>query len=143
MIRRTLRVANLIRNIVAEAIAGKLADPRIAPLTSITRVEVSPDFSSAHIHVSVMAEANKQKLTIQALQHAAGMLRSLVADAVTMRQAPYLTFHLDPSLQKSMQTLAAIDKAMAELAPAEAAAADDIDAESPMPGASRSAAEDD
>lgn len=142
MTRRTLRGANLIRSIVAEAIAGKLADPRIAPLTSITRVEVSPDMSSAHIHVSVMADANKQKLTIQALQHAAGRLRSMVADSVSLRQAPWLTFHLDASLQKSMQTLAAIDQAMAELAPADAVAADDAEAESTLPGAARSVTED-
>ena len=45
----------MIRSIVADAIQNRLNDPRILPLTSITRVAVSDDFSLARIYVSVMA----------------------------------------------------------------------------------------
>jgi ribosome-binding factor A len=113
--RRTERIGNVIRAIVAEAIQSRLSDPRIALLTSITRVEVSDDLSIARINVSVMAPEAQQKLCIQALGHASGRLRAMVAHEMSLRQVPRLTFHLDTSLQKAFETVQAIDAAMAEL----------------------------
>lgn len=96
----------------------KLSDPRIEPLTSITRVEVSEDFSSAHIHVSVMADESHRKLTLVALQHSAGRLRSIIAQRLAMRTVPWLTFHLDDSIRRSFETVQTIDRLMQEAAPA-------------------------
>lgn len=113
MSRRTDRVASLIRDLVADGIRDELSDPRIEPMTSITRVEVSPDMSVAKIHVSVMAREAKRELTVEALQHAAGRLRSFIAPELSMRTAPRLMFYLDDSLRRSSQTMAAIDEALA------------------------------
>ena len=44
---RPERVANVVRSVVSDAIAMKLSDPRIAPLSSVTRVEVSADLEHA------------------------------------------------------------------------------------------------
>lgn len=107
-------MAHVIRAIVAEAIQTRLSDPRVEPLTSITRVDVSPDLSVAHVHVSVMAPPARQRLTVTALQHAAGRMRSLVGAQVTLRQAPLIRFHLDVALQKGLQTIAILDELMAE-----------------------------
>ena len=115
MSRRTARVGSLIRSIVSEAIQSRLSDPRIESLTSITRVDVSADLSVARVHVSVMASDAKQKLCLQALQHAAGRLRALVARQVEMRQIPHLDFCLDDSVQRAFETVQAIDTAIAEL----------------------------
>lgn len=114
MSRRSDRIASVIRTILAQAIRQRLSDPRIEPMTSLTRVEISPDLSSAHVHVSVMAKPVGKKLTIQALQHAAGRLRGVLAEHLSMRQVPWLTFHLDESLQKSFQTIQILDDLMAE-----------------------------
>jgi ribosome-binding factor A len=108
----------VIRDIVAEAMREKLSDPRIEQFTSITRVEISPDFSSAHIHVSVMADEPRRKLTLAALQHSAGRLRSMIARQLTMRTVPFLTFHLDDSVRRSYETVQTIDRLMQELTPA-------------------------
>jgi ribosome-binding factor A len=113
--RRTERVASLVRNILAEAIQSRLSDPRIEPLTSITRVEVSPDLSVAHVYVSVMAEEARRELSVRALRHAAGRLRWLVAHEVTLRQVPELDFRLDGSVQQSFRTVQQIDRLMEEL----------------------------
>ena len=113
--RRSERVASLVRNILAEAIQSRLSDPRIEPLTSITRVEVSPDLSVAHVYVSVMAEEARRELSVRALRHAAGRLRSLVARELTLRQAPELDFRLDESVQQSFRTVQQIDRLMEEL----------------------------
>lgn len=115
MSRRTERVASLIRTVLADAIQNRLSDPRIEPLTSITRVEVSADLAVAHVYVSVMAEAARQKLSVEALRHAAGRLRSAVAREVALRQTPQLDFHLDESLQRGFQTVQQLDRMMSEL----------------------------
>lgn len=115
MSRRTERVSSLIRAILAEAIQNRLSDPRIEPLTSITRVEVSRDLSVARVYVSVMAEDARQKLSVQALRHATGRLRSLVAQQMTMRQVPQLRFRLDESVQRSFKTVQQLDRIMGTL----------------------------
>lgn len=115
MSRRTERVGSLIRTIIAQAIQSRLHDPRIAPLTSVTRVEVSADWSVARVHISVLAPEAQQKLSVEALRHAAGRLRTMVAERITLRQAPRLDFLLDTSLKRAFETVQAIDQAMAEL----------------------------
>ena len=119
--------------ILAEAIQSRLSDPRIEPLTSITRVEVSADLAVARVYVSVMANEARQKLSVEALQHAAGRLRSLVAREVSLRQAPQLVFRLDDSIQRSFQTVQQLDRIMAELGDREPADGnpDRVDFESP------------
>jgi ribosome-binding factor A len=112
MSRRTERIASLIRDLIADAIQTDLSDPRIEPLTSITRVEVTPDLSLARIHVSVLAPPARQTLCVRALRHAAGRLRTLAARELVLRQAPRLEFHLDESLQRGFETMQAIEVAM-------------------------------
>jgi len=114
--RRVERIASIVQSVLAQAIRERLSDPRIEPLTSITRVEISPDLSVAHVHVSVMAAAPQKKLTLIALQHAGGRLRTALADHLSMRQVPWLHFHLDESLQKSFKTIQILDDLMAERA---------------------------
>lgn len=109
-----MRVAHLIRSILAEAMREKLSDPRLDAMISITRVEISPDFSSAHVHVSVMANEARRNLAVQALQSASGKLRSMVAEQISMRTVPWLTFHLDDSLRKGFETVQIIDRVMGE-----------------------------
>ena len=115
MSRRTERVASLVRSILAEAIQCRLSDPRIEALTSITRVEVSPDLSYARVFVSVMAPETRQKLTVQALTHATHPLRRYLGDRLTMRQVPELDFRLDDSIQQSFRTVQELDRLMAEI----------------------------
>lgn len=114
MSRRLERVASAIRRIIAEAIQHELADPRVAMMTSVTRVTISPDLSVAKVFVSVMAPAGKKSATIRALQHARGHLRTLVAADLQMRQVPELVFQLDESLQKAAATIELLDRTLAE-----------------------------
>ncbi len=113
--RRTERVASVIRTVLAETIQNRLSDPRIEPLTSITHVEVSADFSVANVYVSVMAPAARQKLSVEALRHARGRLRGAVARQLTLRRVPELVFHLDESIQRAFETVQQIDRLMEEI----------------------------
>lgn len=109
---RTERVGNVIRGIVAEAIQSRLNDPRIEPMTSVTYVDLTPDFAVAHIHVSVMGSESKQRATLAGLNAARSRLRGLVKQGLAARTIPQLEFHLDQSLQRSFETIAQIDELM-------------------------------
>lgn len=114
MSRRTERVASVIRDVVAEGIRTQLSDPRLEPWTSITRVQVSPDLTVAHINVSVMSEnPARRKLCVQALQAASGRLRAMLARRLVTRQIPRLEFHLDESVQQSLRTIDTIERVLA------------------------------
>lgn len=111
MTRRLLRLSSLIRRVLAETIQYRLSDPRIAPFTSVTRVEVAADLSLATVYVSVMADGKPAaaRLTLEALESAAGRLRSRLADALTVRRVPTLQFKLDESVRGAFETVQVID----------------------------------
>ena len=102
----------MIRGIVAEAIQSRLNDPRIEPMTSVTYVDLTPDFAVAHIHVSVMAPPAKQRATLAGLTAARSRLRGYVKHGLATRTIPQLEFHLDESLQRSFETISQIDDLM-------------------------------
>lgn len=115
MSKRTERVGSLIRAIIADAIQSRLNDPRVPPITSITRVEISADFAVARVFVSVMATDARRQLCLRALRSAAGYLRRLLGPQLSLRKTPALDFRLDDSLRRSFETVQLIDQAMEEL----------------------------
>lgn len=128
--RRTERVGNLIRNILANALRTELSDPRIEPLTSITRVTISPDFSIAFVYVSVMAPEARRELCLRALRHSAGRLRHVVGEQVALRIVPRIEFRLDDSVRRGAEMVNELDRLMAEMGERPAFTAED-DAEEP------------
>lgn len=108
-------MASLIRTLIADAIQNRLADPRIPPITSVTRVEVSDDLAIAHVSISVMGRDPERRLCLAALRHAAGRLRRGLAPHLRLRQLPRLEFRLDDSVRRSFETVCRIDEAMREL----------------------------
>jgi ribosome-binding factor A len=122
MSRRTQRVANVIRQIIGEAILGKLADPRVDPArTSVTRVEIDEELTDARVYVSVMDDPTEQKLAVEALRHAKGYLQEQVGRQLRIRHTPHLTFELDEQFKKTLETYRLIDEAMAEIRQKDAA----------------------
>ena len=53
--RRQEKVARVIREVVSDAIANHLSDPRITGFVSVTRVEVMADMRSADVYLSIFA----------------------------------------------------------------------------------------
>ena len=83
---RELRVADFIREELANIIRTQMRDPRVS-LVSITDAKVSRDLSYADVYVSSLDaddDAGKKQL-IKVLKGAAGFLRSAVAQRHTMR----------------------------------------------------------
>lgn len=75
---RMARVNDLLRDTLAEVVAGELKDPRLdVPLLSVTEVRASRDLRHARALVSVMPEPNAPaEAQAAALQNALAALRS-------------------------------------------------------------------
>ena len=92
--RRPDQVAEVVRQVVAEALLREIRDPRIQMVT-ITGIEVSPDLSYARILVTVHGDEAERDLALEGLERASGFLRSRVAKALATRITPALTFVAD------------------------------------------------
>ena len=108
-----LKAAEAIREVVSMAILTELRDPRIRDVT-VTYVEVSPDLRHAKVHVSVMGDEARQKLSLRGLQHASGFLQQKVAKRVDTRYTPKLKFVLDQGVKRSLE----VSRLLNELLPA-------------------------
>ena len=104
---------------VSMSILRDLRDPRVQDVT-VTYVEVSPDMRQAKVHVSVMGDEAKQKLSLHGLQSSAGFLQSKISDRIEMRYTPRLHFVLDMGVKKSL----AISQMLSDLLPEEDRAID-------------------
>ena len=114
MSRRTERVGSTIRQELAMMMLHELNDPRLKGMPSITRVKVSEDLSNADVYITVMGTESQQQTVLAALRHSAGMMRSKLTKAMSMRTIPYLKFHLDENLKKEMAVLDLLRKVSEE-----------------------------
>lgn len=119
---RKERVAALIQELVSELMARKLNDPRIAPLTTVSRVEVIPDLSVANVFVIVRGDPKVERETLFALRHAAGFVRRAVAKELTMRTCPEIRFQIDEVAKKVQQMMQILNENRLERESKEAAA---------------------
>jgi ribosome-binding factor A len=114
MSRRTERVASTIQQELALIILRELNDPRLTGLPTITRVKVSPDLSQADVFVTVMGTEGQKTAALNALRHAAGLMRTRLTKEMTLRVAPFLRFHLDEDLAKELELLETLRKVSEE-----------------------------
>jgi ribosome-binding factor A len=104
MSHRMGRLANIIRDVVSDAISNRVWDPRVSRFTSVTRVELSPDMRIANVYVSVMGPDAEATRTMQGLQSARGMVQTRVAHRLDIRVCPILRFHLDVGIKVAIET---------------------------------------
>ncbi len=99
---RLARVSEVVRETAANAILFELKDPRVKGVT-VTRAEVSGDLQHAKVFVSVMGTEKEQALTMHGLKSAAGYVQTKLADRLTSRYVPHVTFVLDEGVKKSIE----------------------------------------
>jgi ribosome-binding factor A len=116
MSRRTERLASTIQQELATIIMRELHDPRLEQtiMPSITRVKVSEDLSIADVYVTIMGTQGQQNAALNALRHSAGLMRTKLTGALTLRAAPYLKFHIDENLKKELEVLELLNKVSQE-----------------------------
>ena len=128
---RVQRVADQIQRELATLIQMEVKDPRVG-MVSVTGVEVSRDIAHAKVFVTVLntltddSQINESTLSepgdldkleikenIDALNKAAGFLRSLLAKRLSTRSVPKLRFYYDGSIAHGQQLSSLIDSALA------------------------------
>ncbi len=114
MSRRTERVASTIQKELAQIIQRELNDPRLIGMPSITRVKISPDLSVADVFVTIMGTEGQQTAALNALRHSAGMMRSKLTKMLSMRQSPFIKFHIDENLKREIAVLDLLRKVKEE-----------------------------
>jgi ribosome-binding factor A len=112
---RLARVAEVVRETAANAILFELKDPRVKGVT-VTRAEVSADLQHAKVYVSVMGSEKEQQLTMHGLKSAAGFVQTKVAERLTTRYVPHITFILDEGVKKSIEVARLIREAQEQQA---------------------------
>ena len=110
---RELRVADFLRDELAQIISQEMRDPRVT-LVTLREVRVSRDLAYADVYVSsVRTEDEETRRTlIAALNGAAGYLRTAIARRSTMRTTPRLRFHYDELAARGAALDALIDRAV-------------------------------
>jgi ribosome-binding factor A len=80
---------------------------------------------NAKVHVSVMGDEAKQKLSLHGLNSAAGFLQTKIAKRIDTRYTPKIQFVLDQGVKHSIE----ISRILGELFPKTPAASVDVESE--------------
>ena len=107
------RVNGEVQRELSDIIRMDIKDPRIAPLTSVTDVEVTPDLKFCKVYISVLGDDETGAQTIQGLKSAAGYIRRELARRINLRNTPELNFVLDNSIAYGMAMSKKIEEVMA------------------------------
>ncbi len=114
--RRQRRVAQQIHRELSQVLMREVRDPRLSEVT-ITEVRVTPDLLLARIYFSVLGEGEAEQAALAALARAGGFLRTQLAERLSLRLMPELTFILDKSAEYGRRIEELLDQIAAEESP--------------------------
>ena len=109
---KNTRINSEVQKVLAETIRGEIKDPRIAPLTSVVAVEVSPDLKTCKAWISVLGDEAAQKETMDGLRSASGFIKSRLAKEINLRITPEVQFIMDQSIAYGVNMSHKIDEVM-------------------------------
>ena len=92
--RRPERVAEQVREEIAQIVGYELEDPRLTMVT-VTDVRMSENLRDAKVYVLVSGTDEEAAKALRALQHAAPYVRRQLAVELNLRHAPQLNFVRD------------------------------------------------
>lgn len=101
--QRRLRVGERIRHILSKVLREEsFLDPHLSDASSlsVSAVDVSPDLKNAVAYVMPLGGKNADHV-VEALNRAAGFLRSAVAPELDLRYTPRLSFRIDNSFDEA------------------------------------------
>jgi ribosome-binding factor A len=93
---RMRRVNEALREVLSDAIANDLKDPRVGFVT-VTDVKTSADLRHARVYVSVLGDPGP---TLDGLRSAHGFLQGRIATEVRMKRTPALRFEHDDTAER-------------------------------------------
>ena len=100
---RQKRLNSLLREVISDVVHRQVKNPRISPLTTITKVIVTQDLQQAKVYISIIGDEKTQKETLNALRSASGFISTRASKEVVTRFFPTLTFLYDDTVEKQMR----------------------------------------
>ena len=92
--RRTKRVASLIKETLSRILIKDFQGAG-AGLITVTRVEMTADFQTAHVYLSFFGEVEAEP-ALKLIEQRKGYLRKSIASEVKLKYNPKLIFSQDP-----------------------------------------------
>jgi ribosome-binding factor A len=105
---RMRRVDEAVRQVIGDAVAAELKDPRVGFVT-VTDVRTSPDLRHARVYVSVLgaggeiSQPAEREASLDGLRSAHGYLQSRVARELHLKRTPTLQFVYDDTTDRAMR----------------------------------------
>ena len=106
---KNTRINSEVMKDLADIIRSQIKDPRIAPMTCVTGVEVAPDLKTCKAFISVLGDDEARNKTLEGLRSAEGYIRRQLAQDLNMRITPEITFIPDTSIEYGMHMSEIID----------------------------------
>jgi ribosome-binding factor A len=106
---RMRRVDEAIRQVIGDAVAGNLKDPRVGFVT-VTDVRTSTDLRHARVYISVLGKDTEREASLAGLRSAHGYLQSLLASELHLKRTPTLDFCYDDTTDRALRVQALIDE---------------------------------
>ena len=101
---RLRKVESLLKEEISGLISRRvIKDPRLAPLTTITDVEVSRDLHYAKVYVSLYGDTEIRAQSVEALNHASGFIHAKLKKNIRLRFIPHLTFFAGDSIERGVR----------------------------------------
>ena len=91
---RTERVADTLREEIAQIVGYELEDPRLTMVT-VTDVRLSADMRDARVYVTIVGDEKEHKDALRALRHAAPYVRKQLGLSLNLPRTPELHFVRD------------------------------------------------
>jgi ribosome-binding factor A len=103
------RVDEAIRQVLGDAVAGNLKDPRVGFVT-VTDVRTSADLSHSRVYVSVLGDAEQREASLEGLRSAHGFLQGRVASELRLKRTPTLEFSYDDTTDRALRVEEILDE---------------------------------
>jgi ribosome-binding factor A len=127
--RRQEKVARIVKQVVSDAIANYLSDPRITGFVTVTRVEMATDLRAANVYLSILETktttlnrdttddraGDQHGKTFDAINHAKSRIQAMLANKLQSKFCPVLRFRTDKQLKNTLDTINLIDRAVGEI----------------------------
>jgi ribosome-binding factor A len=97
---RMRRVDEAVREVLSDAIAKEVKDPRVGFVT-VTAVNTSRDLRHARVYVSVLGSQDERADTLAGLRSAHGYLQGVIAAELGLKHTPTLVFEYDESVERA------------------------------------------
>lgn len=110
---RMRRVNEALKEIIANALAREIKDPRIGFVT-ITGVETAQDLAHAKVFLSVYGKQVEKDASLEGLRAARPHLQRLISDELKLRRTPALEFVYDATIDQGMRIQALLKSSGAD-----------------------------